>query len=147
MAEVALSVKQTKESLRQKTLVQGLEIVNQMLLDRPTTLPLGPGLEVTGVNARSCTYFNSNTLPLKINFYGPDKILLPAIFKAGDDLQQDMLTIQLVRVMDKLWLQEGLDLKMVTFNCVPTGSKKGIYCTDAKAMSSIFNGNSKLILH
>lgn len=126
LAEVALNVKQSKESLRQKTLVQGLEIVNQILLERPTTLPLGPGLEVTGINARSCTYFNSNTLPLKINFYGPDRMLLPAIFKAGDDLQQDMLTIQLVRVMDKLWLQEGLDLKMVTFNCVPTGLKKGL---------------------
>lgn len=125
LAEVALSVKQTKETMRQKSLVQGLESVNQMLLERPTTLPLGPGLEVTGVNARTSTYFNSNTLPLKVNFYGPDKIILPAIFKAGDDLQQDMLTIQLVRIMDKLWLQEGLDLKMVTFNCVPTGSKKG----------------------
>lgn len=28
--------------------------------------------------------------------------------------------------MDKLWLKEGLDLKMVTFTCVPTGEKRGI---------------------
>jgi phosphatidylinositol-4-phosphate 3-kinase len=28
--------------------------------------------------------------------------------------------------MDKLWLKEGLDLKMVTFACVPTGEKRGI---------------------
>lgn len=27
--------------------------------------------------------------------------------------------------MDKLWLKEGLDLKMVTFSCVPTGEKRG----------------------
>ncbi|XP_037050544.1 phosphatidylinositol 4-phosphate 3-kinase C2 domain-containing subunit alpha isoform X2 [Bradysia coprophila] len=139
LAEAALNVKQSKESLRQKTLVQGMEVVNQILSDSPTTLPLGPGLEVTGISARTCTYFNSNTLPLKINFYGPDKILLPAIFKAGDDLQQDMLTIQLVRLMDKLWLQEGLDLKMVTFNCVPTGLKKGMIemITDAETLRKI----------
>lgn len=44
----------------------------------------------------------------------------------GDDLQQDMLTLQMIRIMDKLWLKDGLDLKMVTFACVPTGCKRGI---------------------
>lgn len=37
-----------------------------------------------------------------------------------------MLTLQMVRLMDKLWLNEGLDLKMVVFSCVPTGKKKGM---------------------
>lgn len=37
-----------------------------------------------------------------------------------------MLTLQVVRLMDKLWLNEGLDLKMVVFSCVPTGKKRGI---------------------
>lgn len=37
-----------------------------------------------------------------------------------------MLTIQIIRLIDKLWLKEGLDLKMVTFACVPTGEKRGI---------------------
>lgn len=47
-------------------------------------------------------------------------------FQVGEDLQQDMLTIQMVRIMDKLWLKEGIDLKMVTFSCVPTGHKRGM---------------------
>lgn len=47
-------------------------------------------------------------------------------FQVGDDLQQDMLTLQMIHLMDKLWLKEGLDLKMVTFACVPTGHKKGM---------------------
>ncbi|XP_019536339.3 phosphatidylinositol 4-phosphate 3-kinase C2 domain-containing subunit beta [Aedes albopictus] len=126
LGEVAQSVKMSKESQRLQTLKQGLESVNQMLIDNPTVLPLGPGNEVTGIVLRSCNYFNSNTLPLKVNFMGPDKVVVPAIFKSGDDLQQDMLTIQMVRIMDKLWLREGLDLKMVTFNCVPTSYKKGM---------------------
>jgi len=41
-------------------------------------------------------------------------------------LQQDQLTIQLIRIMNKMWLAERLDLKMVTFNCVPTGYKSGM---------------------
>ncbi|XP_052862367.1 phosphatidylinositol 4-phosphate 3-kinase C2 domain-containing subunit alpha [Anopheles cruzii] len=126
LGEVAQSVKLAKESHRVSTLKQGLESVNQMLIDNPTVLPLEPGAEVTGVIVRSCNYFNSNTLPLKINFTGPDRVTVPAIFKAGDDLQQDSLTIQMVRIMDKMWLREGLDLKMVTFNCVPTAYKRGM---------------------
>ncbi|XP_053661051.1 phosphatidylinositol 4-phosphate 3-kinase C2 domain-containing subunit beta [Anopheles marshallii] len=126
LGEVAQSVKMAKDSHRLQVLKQGLESVNQMLIDSPTVLPLEPGAEVTGVVVRSCNYFNSNTLPLKINFAGPDKVVVPAIFKAGDDLQQDALTIQMVRIMDKMWLREGLDLKMVTFNCVPTAYKRGM---------------------
>lgn len=46
--------------------------------------------------------------------------------QVGDNLRQDMLTIQMIRVMDKMWLQDGLDLKMVTFSCVPTGDMQGM---------------------
>jgi len=38
-----------------------------------------------------------------------------------------MLTIQMIQIMDKLWLKEGLDLKIVTFGCVPTGDKRGSF--------------------
>lgn len=139
LADVASHVKQAKESVRQKVLVHGMENVNQILLEQPTALPLSPSFEVTAVNSRSCGYFNSNTLPLKVSYIGPDRMILPAIFKAGDDLQQDMLTIQLVRVMDRLWLEEGIDLKMVTFECVPTGHKRGMIemVTDAETLRKI----------
>uniref|UniRef100_T1GPX7 phosphatidylinositol 3-kinase n=1 Tax=Megaselia scalaris TaxID=36166 RepID=T1GPX7_MEGSC len=126
LAQVAKSVKESKDSVRLKEMQKGLEGIQQTLMDNPTILPLGPGLEVSGISIRNSNYFNSNTLPIKIAFVGPDKTLLPAIFKAGDDLQQDMLTIQLVRVMNKLWLAEKLDLKIVTFDCVPTGYRKGM---------------------
>ena len=38
-----------------------------------------------------------------------------------------MLTLQVIRIMDMLWLQEGLDLKMLTFSCLATGPKRGLY--------------------
>lgn len=69
--------------MRQKILCAGMDGVHQELLDKPTSLPLGPELEIIGVNVRSCSYFNSNTLPLKISFIGSDNELLPAIFKVN----------------------------------------------------------------
>lgn len=40
-----------------------------------------------------------------------------------------MLVIQMIRLMDKLWIKEGLDLKVVTFSVVPTGDKIGEFAS------------------
>ncbi|XP_016845918.1 phosphatidylinositol 4-phosphate 3-kinase C2 domain-containing subunit beta isoform X2 [Nasonia vitripennis] len=138
--EVAENIKTTKESLRLEALKVGLQNINcQLVEDEGTCLPLSPSRQVIGINVQTCSYFPSFTLPLKINFVGCDNDTSPAIFKVGDDLQQDMLTIQMVRIMDKLWLKEGLDLKMVTFACVPTGFKRGMIemVTNAETLRKI----------
>lgn len=137
--DVAKSVKLAKESLKLPILRQNVENVHQILSENHTSLPLSPGLEVRGIVSKTCYYFNSNTLPLKINFMGPDQLIIPAIFKCGDDLQQDMLTLQIVRIIDKMWLKEGLDLKMVSFQCIPTGFKKGMIemITNAETLRKI----------
>jgi len=45
----------------------------------------------------------------------------------------------MVRIMDKLWLKEGLDLKMVTFACMPTGHRRGMIemVTNAETLRKI----------
>ncbi len=42
------------------------------------------------------------------------------MFKAGDDLRQDSLTLQLLRVMQQIWMQQDMDLKMKPYGCVST---------------------------
>ncbi|KAM9002878.1 phosphatidylinositol 4-phosphate 3-kinase C2 domain-containing subunit beta [Sarcophilus harrisii] len=44
----------------------------------------------------------------------------------GDDLRQDMLTLQMIRIMNKIWIQEGLDMRMVIFRCFSTGRGRGM---------------------
>jgi len=139
MDDVCKSVKVAKDSLKIHVLRQNIENVHYILSENSTSLPLSPGLEVKGVVAKTCNYFNSNTLPLKINFIGPDNTIIPAIFKVGDDLQQDHLTLQMLRIMEKMWLKEGLDLKIVSFQCIPTGYKKGVIemITNAETLRKI----------
>ena len=48
------------------------------------------------------------------------------IFKTGDDLRQDMLTLQLIQLMDDLWRAEDLDLRMSPYGCVATGDEIGM---------------------
>jgi len=71
---------------------------------------------------------DSKMRPLWIVFenddpYGDD---IYVIFKNGDDLRQDMLTLQMIRIMDKLWKNEGLDLRMNPYGCISTEHRVGL---------------------
>lgn len=91
-------------------------------------LPMSPSYDIRGIDVQSCHSFSSASVPLKINFVNalPEGGNVPVLFKKGDDLRQDMLTIQIIRVIEKWWLNEGLDFRVLTFSCVPTGFREGI---------------------
>ena len=127
LTDVAEKVKKSKENLREDVLRSELGKIPQETLER-LRLPLNPGVEVTAVLADDCSYFNSNSVPLRLLFKNSDMhgFEIDTMYKVGDDLRQDALTMQLIGIMNKLWLKEGLDLKMVTYRCLPTGSEMGM---------------------
>jgi len=65
-----------------------------------------------------------NPDPLADKSKGRDKSAI--IFKNGDDLRQDMLTLQVITIMDSIWNKEGLDLRMMPYSCLATGSQVGM---------------------
>ncbi|KAL0478782.1 phosphatidylinositol 3-kinase [Acrasis kona] len=91
-------------------------------------LPLSPRLEVKGVIPEKCKVMDSKKLPLWLVFENADESAPPVyvMFKAGDDIRQDMLTLQMFRYMDQLWKGEGLDLHMQPYGCVCLGDMVGM---------------------
>jgi phosphatidylinositol-4,5-bisphosphate 3-kinase len=55
----------------------------------------------------------------------PDRLAC-FIFKVGDDLRQDCLVMQLLNIMDQLWLTQGLDLPLTPYACVSTWNDGGL---------------------
>ena len=47
------------------------------------------------------------------------------IYKKGDDLRQDRLTLQLLKVMEELWTDAGLNPRMNVYRCMTTDTKEG----------------------
>ena len=56
----------------------------------------------------------------------PGKPLVRVLFKKGDDLRQDQLTLQVLGVMEQLWLAEGLNLGMLPYRVMSTGERVGL---------------------
>jgi phosphatidylinositol-4-phosphate 3-kinase len=91
--DIALNVQKTKESHRLNLLHNALENIHQNLKSNPTSLPLSPTLQVAGIYVRTCAYFPSNTLPLKINFLANDGSTIPAIYKVSDMIFYSFLSL------------------------------------------------------
>jgi len=47
------------------------------------------------------------------------------MFKCGDDLKQDHLVLQMLKIFDKLWSQNGFDFKMNIYKVLSTGAEDG----------------------
>ncbi len=104
-----------------------LKLINDVLLGDEGAigsfqLALNPRVRLKQLIVEKCRYMSSKKIPLWLVFEtesGEPPVYV--IFKAGDDLRQDMLTLQTVRRMDTIWFQAGLDLRMQIYDCVATG--------------------------
>ncbi|NWT50073.1 P3C2G kinase, partial [Erythrocercus mccallii] len=129
LEDIATKVKAASDPKRKEVLNVELSRLQQFFQEvKFCRLPLSPALVVQGIEADSCSYFTSNAFPLKISFINANAPSgnINVIFKIGDDLRQDMLVLQIIRVMDSIWLQEGLDMQMIIYRCLSTGKGQGL---------------------
>uniref|UniRef100_A0A3B1KEL8 Phosphatidylinositol 4,5-bisphosphate 3-kinase catalytic subunit delta isoform n=1 Tax=Astyanax mexicanus TaxID=7994 RepID=A0A3B1KEL8_ASTMX len=90
--------------------------------------PLNPNILLCEICTDKCKFMDSKMKPLWLMYRNKwlQSDSVGIIFKNGDDLRQDMLTLQMIQLMDVLWKTEGLDLRMVPYGCLSTGNKTGV---------------------
>lgn len=116
---------QAQDDVANKEYQQELHKLNAKFFEpqKKFQIPLDPRSEATTLVVEKCRFMSSKMVPLWLVFKNADPDAPPIIlmFKSGDDLRQDILTLQVLRVMDKLWLREGLDMRLKPYNCIATG--------------------------
>jgi len=118
------------------------EELNKTQLPRNFILPMNPRFEAAEVIIDKCKAMDSFTVPLWLSFKNKDDSTsepIQVIFKAGDDLRQDIVTLQMMGIMDKLWKRHGVDLRLSLYGVVSTGQDQGFIeiVKNAKTTASI----------
>ncbi|KAE9338818.1 hypothetical protein PF008_g11880 [Phytophthora fragariae] len=139
LEEVAALVKSESSSTARKSKLH--EALRAVVLPDTFQLPLQPRSYCNSIIVDSCRVMESKKRPLFLQFesakaqHGRPYV----IFKSGDDLRQDQLVLQILRVMDDLWREAGLDLCLLPYACISTGDEIGMIevVGDSETLASI----------
>lgn len=105
------------------------------------TSPLSPLFKLKQLVVKKCKVMKSKKRPLWLVWTNTDceDSEISLLYKNGDDLRQDMLTLQILQLMDNIWQAEGLDLRMNPYMCIATGDQQGLIevVTDSDTIANI----------
>ncbi|XP_039251153.2 phosphatidylinositol 4,5-bisphosphate 3-kinase catalytic subunit alpha isoform-like [Styela clava] len=96
------------------------------------TNPLNPSQQLGALVTEQSEVKTSAKRPFILKWYNEDSLatffqpMWGILFKNGDDLRQDMLTLQILKVMDDIWQQDGLDMCITPYKCISMGFEVGM---------------------
>lgn len=125
--EIAEKIKTVRKDKRNAVAREELAKLNLRLPPR-FTVCLSPRMECKAIIPEKCKVMSSKKLPLWLCLENSDPFGEPflLLFKAGDDLRQDLMTLQMLRIMDQLWWENGLDMRIIPYGCCATGNDLGM---------------------
>jgi phosphatidylinositol 3-kinase len=89
-------------------------------------LPYDASIHVTGTLPDKLTVFKSTAMPVRISFVTTSISEHGIIFKAGEDLRQDIFVLGVLRLFDTIWRGDGLDLRLTPYRCMALSLSDGI---------------------
>lgn len=108
--------------------------------------PLNPSFKCKRIKPEGCRVMDSKMRPLILNFenFDPTGNDIRIILKIGDDLRQDMFTLQMLRIMDRLWKNHGYDFRLNAYNCISIEYSVGMIevVEDAETVANIQKQNA-----
>jgi phosphatidylinositol-4,5-bisphosphate 3-kinase len=123
------------------------EELSRLVLPPRFKLPLDAHCVAKGLDVDRCRVMFSKKRPLWLTLLPAEPGAAPysVMFKHGDDLRQDQMVLQLLRVMDGLWRRapappgENGDLRVVLYGVTPTSYSTGLLqmVTDAATVANI----------
>ena len=120
--------KTTPKSRLNDVLRQELRSIDHILVSKKSIpLPLNPYWRVGGLVVNKCKVMSSAKKPLWLVFHnaeGDDVVMV--MFKAGDDLRQDIVTLQMLKMCHSVWLGHSLDLKVTPYRCISLWNDGGM---------------------
>ncbi|KAH3761571.1 phosphatidylinositol-4,5-diphosphate 3-kinase [Pelomyxa schiedti] len=128
LKELETTAKLLKVTPKENRLSMLRQNLSRIVFPGPIQLPIDPRFTVNGLILENCKYMDSKKLPLWLAFqnYEPGAPTIYILFKEGDDLRQDILTLQMIRLMDSMWRKQNMDLRMQPYRCVATGDGIGM---------------------
>lgn len=99
----------------------------EKLLPEKFRLTINNEIQWTGFNRDYFNIFSSKKMPLLLELTNGDLNAPPirTIFKNGDDLRQDMLTLQAIQLIDEILKENKLDLCLAPYRVIGTGFEQG----------------------
>ena len=128
LRDFCIQIKSLRDTTQKKTSLLHHLVTHRLkplLRQKIVHLPLDPSIIVTDVIPNQCKVFKSSLSPLKITFKTKDNKSYSLMYKVGDDLRQDQLVVQIIKLMDVLLKNDNVDLKLTPYKIVTTGPDEG----------------------
>lgn len=129
LEKLRLGSEQVKKVGKEKAKHKLVEFLHAVKGDlKNITSPLNPSFRCKQVRNEKCKVMDSKMKPIwtvyeNVDPHGED---INIIFKNGDDLRQDMLTLQMLRIMDRIWKSNGYDFRLNTYSCISMDRRLGM---------------------
>lgn len=127
LMKISISIRELNTNImgKRKYLETLLGQIQDEIITEPFPLPIQNSNMITGIIPEDCTVFQSQMNPILLTFKTLGSEKLKYIFKSGDDLRQDTLICQIIRIMNDILVKKKINSHLIIYQVVSTGMQHG----------------------